>query len=103
MISIRLFIYCHDNMLTGTTLAPPGFKRAHLPHTRYILAGLPTPPNDTNVSPIDNGINCMACYTFHPQGECPLKTAGVEYCNLCGLAHFGAARVCPHIQSETQV
>ncbi|KAK3698880.1 hypothetical protein LTR37_016757 [Vermiconidia calcicola] len=29
--------------------------------------------------------------------------AGVEYCNLCGMAHFGSARVCPHIQSETQV
>ncbi|TKA71091.1 hypothetical protein B0A55_08337 [Friedmanniomyces simplex] len=29
--------------------------------------------------------------------------AGVEYCNLCGMAHFGHARVCPHIQSETQV
>ncbi|KAB8342853.1 hypothetical protein FH972_022451 [Carpinus fangiana] len=46
---------------------------------------------------------CMACGTWHPQGYCPYKLAGYERCNLCGLAHFGVARTCPHIQSETQV
>lgn len=45
----------------------------------------------------------MACKTQHVVGFCPLKTAGVEYCNLCGIAHFGHARVCSHITSETQV
>lgn len=45
----------------------------------------------------------MACRSFHEQGKCPLKLAGVEHCNLCGMAHYGSARVCPHIQSETQV
>lgn len=49
------------------------------------------------------GINCRACTTHHPVGNCPLKIAGVEFCNLCGMAHYGHARVCPHIQSETQV
>jgi len=32
-----------------------------------------------------------------------LKLAGAENCPLCGLAHFGHARLCPHINSETQV
>lgn len=40
---------------------------------------------------------------MHPQGACPLKIAGVEYCGLCGLAHYGIQRVCPHLNSETQV
>ncbi|KAK7542654.1 PHD/FYVE-zinc-finger like domain-containing protein [Phyllosticta citribraziliensis] len=47
--------------------------------------------------------NCPACQHTHPIGACPLKIAGAEYCNLCGLAHFGFARSCPHINSETQV
>ena len=46
---------------------------------------------------------CYACGTPHPVGYCPLKAAGEEYCNLCGLAHFGQSRTCPHIRSETQV
>ena len=46
---------------------------------------------------------CPACYELHPQGACPLKFAGVEHCGLCGLAHFGIGRTCPHIKSETQV
>jgi hypothetical protein len=46
---------------------------------------------------------CPACHKNHPQGACELKAAGVEHCNLCGLAHFGYSRTCPHIKSETQV
>ncbi|KAF2465544.1 uncharacterized protein BDR25DRAFT_346076 [Lindgomyces ingoldianus] len=46
---------------------------------------------------------CYACHTQHPRGACPLKVAGAEHCGLCGLAHFGHARTCPHINSETQV
>ncbi|KAH7346025.1 hypothetical protein BKA66DRAFT_576699 [Pyrenochaeta sp. MPI-SDFR-AT-0127] len=46
---------------------------------------------------------CPACRKPHPQGACELKVAGVEYCGLCGLAHYGHARTCPHIKSETQV
>ncbi|KAI4908327.1 hypothetical protein J4E90_008952 [Alternaria incomplexa] len=46
---------------------------------------------------------CPACHKNHPQGACELKAAGVEHCNLCGLAHFGHSRTCPHIKSETQV
>ncbi|GAB7358674.1 hypothetical protein MBLNU230_g3903t1 [Neophaeotheca triangularis] len=51
----------------------------------------------------ENMLNCLACRTYHAVGYCPLKVAGVERCNLCGLAHYGHARVCPHLQSETQV
>lgn len=46
---------------------------------------------------------CSACQKNHPQGACELKEAGVEHCGLCGLAHFGHSRTCPHIKSETQV
>lgn len=46
---------------------------------------------------------CIACRKPHPPGACDLKVAGVEHCGLCGLAHFGHSRTCPHIKSETQV
>jgi Chromatin remodeling factor Mit1 C-terminal Zn finger 2 len=46
---------------------------------------------------------CVACRRRHPVGSCPLKLAGVELCPLCALPHFGFARVCPHIKSETMV
>ncbi|KAF1977413.1 hypothetical protein BU23DRAFT_526827 [Bimuria novae-zelandiae CBS 107.79] len=48
-------------------------------------------------------INCPACHKPHPRGACELKISGVEHCGLCGLAHFGISRTCPHIKSETQV
>lgn len=51
----------------------------------------------------ENPIPHFACGTHHAVGHCPIKLAGPETCNLCGLAHFGIARTCPHIQSETQV
>jgi chromodomain-helicase-DNA-binding protein 4 len=46
---------------------------------------------------------CPACLKQHPRGACELKAGGVEHCGLCGLAHFGQGRTCPHIKSETQV
>ena len=46
---------------------------------------------------------CPACHKSHPSGACELKAAGVEHCGLCGLAHYGHGRICPHIRSETQV
>jgi Chromatin remodeling factor Mit1 C-terminal Zn finger 2 len=36
-------------------------------------------------------------------GWCRLKLAGVEHCGLCGLAHLGNGRTCPHLNSEIQV
>ncbi|KAH8434953.1 putative chromatin remodeling complex subunit (Chd3) [Aspergillus melleus] len=52
---------------------------------------------------MDNRLLCLACNQIHPVGHCRLKLAGVEHCGLCGLAHFGYARTCPHIRSEIQV
>jgi len=55
-------------------------------------------PEDT-----DPVIRCLICETYHHRGHCPLKLAGPEYCNICGMAHYGRARTCPHFKSETQV
>ncbi|KAF2675531.1 hypothetical protein BT63DRAFT_420727 [Microthyrium microscopicum] len=46
---------------------------------------------------------CVPCGNSHPPGSCPLKIAGVELCPLCGTSHYGVARTCPHIKSETMV
>lgn len=46
---------------------------------------------------------CAACDNYHLKGRCPLKLAGVENCPLCGIAHFGRGRICPHINSVTQL
>ena len=45
---------------------------------------------------------CLACDRPHPIGHCPLKHSGVEHCPLCGIAHFGHGRTCPHFNSVTQ-
>ncbi|KAF2099730.1 hypothetical protein NA57DRAFT_18327, partial [Rhizodiscina lignyota] len=91
----------------------PTFKRARVQPAR-VPAALPgnraasnagqgiqttTPPYE----PPPPVVTCSACGKTHHQGSCPLKLAGVEFCNLCGLAHFGVARTCPHVNSETQV
>lgn len=46
---------------------------------------------------------CSACDEEHPMGWCRLKIAGVEHCGLCGIAHLGHSRTCPHLNDETQV
>jgi len=45
---------------------------------------------------------CLACGTPHNVGYCPLKLANVEHCPLCGIAHYGHQRTCPHLNSITQ-
>lgn len=74
----------------GTTVKP--FARAPLPIMPPIASHLSyaTAP-------------CPGCQLQHPRGACALKLAGAEHCGLCGLAHYGAGRICPHINSETQV
>lgn len=89
------------------------FKRVNLaaPLRSTTVGGLSTPPGVTFQPMIDYNddhhapplIGCVACQSVHIQGNCALKRAGVEICNLCGIAHFGHQRVCPHINSETQV
>ncbi|KAF1912720.1 PHD/FYVE-zinc-finger like domain-containing protein [Ampelomyces quisqualis] len=73
--------------------AVKAFRRAHLPIRS---------PLEPTYGSVGNRI-CPACHKRHPQGACELKAAGVEHCGLCGLAHFGHSRTCPHIKSETQV
>jgi hypothetical protein len=84
-------------MLTFFT-EPPPFRRVVVPQP---VAPKLEDTKDTSIGLA--GVNCQACRKFHLVGSCPVKLAGVEYCNLCGMAHYGHARVCPHIQSETQV
>jgi hypothetical protein len=93
-------------MLTRCT-EHPTFRRAIVPQPYVPSVDLTTNGNTPGAA---NGnatppamINCTACRKYHMVGSCPIKVAGVEYCNLCGMAHYGHARVCPHIQSETQV
>ena len=83
------------------TAAAPSFKRAVVIRRRYVPPGYDGPMDSNTV--MADGIHCVACKEFHPAGLCPIKLAGPEHCNLCGIAHFGASRICPHIQSETQV
>ncbi|KAL9603975.1 MAG: hypothetical protein Q9179_002003 [Wetmoreana sp. 5 TL-2023] len=47
---------------------------------------------------------CIGCNSAHIEGSCPLKVAGVEYCGLCGQAHYGAGfrKACGHLHSVTQ-
>lgn len=91
-----------SNIKQPTIRARP-FKRARVPMgdaphfngeaaTSYIPVG--------NIPPIHH---CSACDERHPMGWCRLKIAGVEHCGLCGLAHLGHSRTCPHLKSETQV
>ncbi|KAJ5217139.1 hypothetical protein N7468_010147 [Penicillium chermesinum] len=47
--------------------------------------------------------SCPACSHVHAPGACPLKLAGTESCPLCGIAHYGGRRVCPHLQSRVQI
>ncbi|EPS33346.1 hypothetical protein PDE_08308 [Penicillium oxalicum 114-2] len=46
---------------------------------------------------------CIACDRYHLLGRCRLKMAGYEHCPLCGLAHLGGRRTCPHLHSEDQI
>lgn len=77
---------------TGNGSAVKPFVRAPLPIT---------PPITSHISYATPA--CPVCQLQHPRGACALKLAGAEHCGLCGLAHYGAGRICPHINSETQV
>ncbi|KAK5216594.1 hypothetical protein LTR72_010517 [Exophiala xenobiotica] len=46
---------------------------------------------------------CSACGEQHAMGWCRLKVAGVEHCGLCGIAHLGHGRTCPHLNDNRQV
>jgi chromodomain-helicase-DNA-binding protein 4 len=76
--------------------------------TRTTVKAAPIPPSGETArlpsgKPYPKALLCLACNQQHITGSCPLKTAGIERCNICGLAHYGYARVCPHFKSETMV
>ena len=74
------------------------FRRAHVTQ--------PPPLSPTTQPPTTKLFPCAACNFsngIHKVGYCPLKIAGVEYCNLCGRAHYGTLRTCPQFNSETAV
>ncbi|KAF1812225.1 hypothetical protein P152DRAFT_28751 [Eremomyces bilateralis CBS 781.70] len=83
----------------GSNSAP--FKRVRVPKARLLAPPIPDPTNPHK--PLPKQRACPACSQVHAVGSCPLKVAGVEHCPLCGLAHYGQGRTCPHINSETQV
>ncbi|KAG9815526.1 hypothetical protein KCV05_g19640, partial [Aureobasidium melanogenum] len=83
--------------------APPTFRRIDVPTYRNYDAEFTIPASNGNPPRKPQMASCVACQHLHPLGSCPLKRAGVEYCGLCGLAHYGFSRICPHINSETQV
>lgn len=78
---------------TNVSSAVKPFRRMHVP--------IRSPLEPTYGSYSNR--RCPACHKMHPKGACELKAAGVEHCGLCGLAHYGHSRTCPHIKSETQV
>ena len=69
----------------------PHFKRAVVP----VLSERTALPPGQRV--------CLACRQSHRPGYCPLMLAGVENCELCGIAHYGHQRACPHLKSVTQL
>ena len=79
------------------------FKRAEMPLMSAV--GVPLPATRSVSAESDNARYhpCIACSEVHAVGYCPLKFAGVEFCNLCGLPHYGVARTCPHLTSVTQL
>lgn len=77
-----------SNMTPGFPL-PTAIPSQQYPQSHPIASTQPVAP-------------CLACDAHHHVGYCPLKLAGVEFCGLCGLAHFGHARTCPHLTSVTQ-
>lgn len=60
-------------------------------------------PDEYMRVPVPARHKCTACMEEHPMGWCRLKIAGVEHCGLCGLAHMGHGRTCPHLNNEKQV
>ncbi len=92
--------------------AARSFKRAklplvHVPFDESIREGSPPQAGNRERSK-DHWATlrapCLACTARHPAGHCPLKEAGVEFCGLCGIAHYGTgtSRNCPHLSSVTQ-
>ncbi|KAJ5972015.1 Zinc finger PHD-type [Penicillium vulpinum] len=89
-----------DDVVVGSSVdaeeqAARAFRRVESPR--------PLPPMGTFDGAQDAFPTCVACQQCHLPSRCPLHLAGVEFCGLCGLAHWGGRRACPHLQSRVQV
>jgi hypothetical protein len=98
-------LYCHfqvdSEMPTDISHLARPYKRVKLPNFDVGLNdGMMDGSGNSGSGPL---YRCVACDQHHPVGYCPLKLAGVEHCGLCGLAHFGYSRTCPHLNSEARV
>ncbi|KAK5075246.1 hypothetical protein LTR64_001451 [Lithohypha guttulata] len=78
------------------------FKRVKVPQGQAPMFNGDMPPGYIHI-PVPAPHKCQACKEEHPMGWCRLKIAGVEHCGLCGLAHMGHGRTCPHLNDEKQV
>ncbi|OJJ49241.1 hypothetical protein ASPZODRAFT_129654 [Penicilliopsis zonata CBS 506.65] len=63
----------------------------------------PKPPTPMSLDGHVDQLTCLACGGDHPPGSCLLRLAGVEHCGLCGIAHMGQGRACPHLKEDVQV
>lgn len=84
---------------------------SRLPKFNHIYTGRPVvcaekPPIQNELSGmVESSGNaqrrtCLACDGAHARGRCPLRLSPVEFCGLCGLAHYGSSgRPCPHFRS----
>lgn len=80
---------------SAAQLSPPYAEQVARPQPKQLTT------HPANASTPVRG--CLACNRPHAPGQCPYKTAGVEHCPLCNIAHYGKGPICPHINSETQV
>ncbi|KAM3072430.1 hypothetical protein ACMFMG_009231 [Clarireedia jacksonii] len=80
--------------------------RAHIVPS-HDLSGVRPRPNSNSNSPAPpptaQQTRCSQCSSIHmPSGPC--KANFMEYCNLCGIAHFGSQPPsCPHLSSDVQI
>lgn len=79
------------------------FKRVRAPTGQAPYIGTGGPSQYANVGQLPPPHHCSACDEEHPMGWCRIKLAGVEHCGLCGIAHLGHSRTCPHLTDEMQV
>lgn len=85
------------------TIKARPYKRAKVPTGDAPHFGGETRLDYVPMGPLPPVHHCSGCDERHPMGWCRLKIAGVEHCGLCGLAHLGHSRTCPHLNSESQV
>ncbi|CAG7987201.1 unnamed protein product [Penicillium salamii] len=96
----------HPDMVNVEDYPTPGVDSSQLATHNFPRIESPPPlPQDGFDGIEDENLlrPCQACQQIHWAGSCPLRLAGLEFCRLCGLAHYGYRRVCPRFQSVEQI